>query len=279
VAIALGPRRLILAFDASAVSGGVVRGGTLERVSRVGLEPGALVVSALAPNLLRGDEVLDAVRRVLGELGAPTRRVRILLPAGTARIALLGRGGNRVDPRGLARFRLTRSLPYPEDEALVDTVKVSGGRFLGVAIRRRVVESYEGLLVRAGVVQDRVDLTPVAALLGLEARPPKAGACSLVLGDAALTWSLRSREGTVAVRSRLRARGVREARWFAEDLERTRMLLGNGLALRVVRVVGPGAPVLLAELLRLGLPAQPGWGPGRLPIDGDPNEIPWLGVA
>jgi hypothetical protein len=279
VALGFGPKGFILAFDASAVWGGLVAGGSVQSVTTAALSPGALNVSAMAPNLARAEEVLEAVRAVTGSVTLPRGGVRVLLPAGAARVVLLKRDEKGIDPRSMARYRLLRCLPYPEEEALVDTVKVPGSRFLGVAIRRRIVESYEALLAKAGVAKERIDLTPIAAVLGLEGRTPKAGTCSLVLGDAALTWSLRAREGIVAFRTRLRDGGGGEARWLGEDLERTRLLLGNGLALRSIRVVGPGAARLIGDLLGQGLPAEPGWNPRGVSLSGDPNEIPWLGAA
>jgi hypothetical protein len=235
-------------------------------------------VSGISPNISRPEEVLEAVRTVCGSLEAPPKGVRVLLPVGTARIVLL-KGERSVDPPSLVRFRLARSLPYPEDEAVVDAVRLPGGRFLGAAIRRGVVESYESLLARAGVGQERIDLTPIAAHLGLETRSPKAGSCSVVLGDEALSWSVRGREGMLAFRTRLRTGGGGEARWLADELERTRLRADKDLVLRRIRVVGPGATGLIGDLLRLGLPAEPGWGPPGVAVPGEPNEIPWLGAA
>jgi len=278
VALPFGARQFILAFDASSVSGGVARGQTFQGITRVPLSAGALSVSAQVPNLAASDEVLEAVRSVTASLKNPPR-ARVLLPSGVARLVLLQGPEKGVDPQSLARFRLARSLPYPEEEAVVDAVQLPGGRLVGVAIRRTIVENYEGLLARAGVAHQRIDLTPMAALLGLERRSPKTGGCSLVLGDAALVYCLRGREGIVALRSRVRDRGDHEARFIGADLERTARVLGKDLAIRMIRVVGPGATEVVAGLMRLGLPAELGWSLTGVPVPEEPSEIPWLGAA
>jgi hypothetical protein len=279
VKLAFGPRQFVLALDASSVSGGVARGQTLESVTVVPLSPGALLVSALEPNVLRREEVTEAVKAVGRSLGFAAHGVRVLLPSGVARIMLLKGGASGVDVRDLARFRLARSLPYPEGEALVDVVRVSREGHLGVAIRRGIVESYEAVLVGAGIRKESLDLTPVAALVGLEALSPKVGTCSLVLGDTAATWAFRGRDGLLALRSRLRDTGEGEPSRLAEELERTRLVSAGGLTVRLIRVVGPGSAEVIASFLRLGLSAEPGWTMRGVSVAKEGNEIPWLGAA
>jgi hypothetical protein len=275
----LGPKRLVVAFDRSSVAGGLVQGKKLRALSVVRLSPGALEPSALEPSLGRPDEVLDALRSVAATLRATSIAARALLPGGVARIVLMDPPGAGVDPLEFARFRLGKGLPYPEGEAVVDRVALRAGRSLGVAIRRAIVESYEALLARAGLVQERIDLTPVAALLGLEAGRPKGDAALVILGDGAATWAVTGQGGLRALRCRLRDPGPNEGARLADELERTGKALEGGLAVRRIRVVGPGASGLIATLLARGLPAEPGWTMPTVSTPVEPNELPWLGAA
>jgi hypothetical protein len=279
VVSSLGPRRFLLAFDASSVGGGLVQGKKLKALSVVPLSQGALKPSAQEGNLPRPNEVVEAVKSVAATLRASSFAARVLLPAGVARIMLLDAPGGGLDPREFTRFRLAKGLPYPEVEAVVDRVPLRGDRSLGVAIRKAIVESYEALLTRAGLVQERIDLTPVAALLGLEGGRPKGDTAFVILGDGAATWAVSDQTGLRALRSRWRDPSPTEVGRLADELERTGLLLGGGLHVRRIRVVGPGARELIGGLVARGLPAEPGWVMPDLRTPEDPNELPWLGAA
>jgi hypothetical protein len=275
----LHPGQVLLAFDTASVSGGVFEGPKIRSFAHVPLTAGALVASSFEANLVRADEVLAALRAVAERLEGAKGRVRVLLPSGVARIMLLDGAPRGVDARDLARFRLAKLLPYAEAEAVVDAVKVGRNQFLGAGVRKSIVEGYEAVLSRAGILKDRIDLAPVAALSGLLARAAGAGPCAdLILGDAAASCAVSGSGRLLAFRTRLRERSADEPERLAREVERTAQLGGAG-TLRRIRVVGPGATHLVGAFLRRGLPAEPGWEAARTPLPLESSEIPWLGAA
>src|SRR5688572_22461473 len=204
----------MLAFDASAVSGATLGwtfgGMRIRGFARAPLSPGALVPSALDVNVVRSSEVADAVARVAAELGLGRAPVTVVAPQGVARLLLLDLPAD-VDPVEFARYRFA-TLPYPAAEAVVDVLPVPGGRAVAAAMRRLVVEDYEAVVATAGIEQERLDLTSLAAIAGLIKDSGGGGlVLDVVLGDAAYTMAAH-RDGAVAVlRQRRRDRRDGEA--------------------------------------------------------------------
>jgi hypothetical protein len=273
--------RLLIGFDETAVSGGVVSWGQagprVRRLHRRALPPGALVVSAFDANLNDQEKVRTALRDLRQALGANGRRATVILPDGLARVQLLSPPPKTL-PVDYARFRLSQGLPYPAGEAVVSTMPVGSGLQLAAAVRRQVVASYEAAVVAAGFGQGRLSLAPFAALLGLLRRPLQGHGALLVLGDAAWSLALCQGERVLAFRSRRRDPGVCEASRVIEEIERMARRSQVG-TVESVRVVGPGTSALLGALRAAGCPAVPGWlvkGPAWRE---DAVELPWLGAA
>jgi hypothetical protein len=271
---------LTVAFDASGVCGAVVsrglRGRKLRSFARVGLAPGALSPQALDPNLLRRDEVVEALGRVLEKLDAARGRVSLLLPDGVARMGLID-VPTGVAPEEYARFRWAQALPYPADEAIVDVLSLGPGRAVAAAVRRRVAHDYEEAAAGAGLSPDRVDLAPLAALAALVRDPPAGeSAVDVILGDAAYCLAA-SHGGTLRVlRNRRRDADAGEADRLRREVDRTASLAGNGTAALRVRVVGSGARDLIGELQRSGRAAGPAWENG---LPAEAAELPWLAAS
>src|SRR5688572_9800210 len=105
----------MLAFDASGVSGALlgwtIGGMRVRAFARAPLAAGALVPSALEANVVRAEEVRDAVTRVAAELSVGRAPVVVLAPQGVARLLLLDVPAD-VEPLEFARFRFA-DLPYP----------------------------------------------------------------------------------------------------------------------------------------------------------------------
>lgn len=272
-----------MALDASSVSGGAVArsgdGFHLASHARVPLGAGALVPSPFAPNLARPREVAEALRELARSLRIGPAAVCLLLPDGIARLALVDVPAD-VTAQQYARFRIVPGLPYPDEEAVVDVLPLGPGRAVVAVVRRGVIEGYEEVVEQAGVKQDRLDLTPLAALSGL-LRDPGDGpglTVDVILGEAAFCLAAHQGGALRLLRNRRRDPGPDEARCLSEEVERTSILAGEGAGPRV-RVVGPGARELLASWRAAGGSAEPGWraegaGPGV-----EASELAWLGGA
>jgi hypothetical protein len=246
--------------------------------ARVALGAGALVPAAAAANVLRSEEVIDALRELARALAIGPVRVCLLLPDGIARLALVEAPAD-ITPQQYARFRIVPGLPYPADEAVVDVLATGGGRTVVAAVRRSVVEGYEAAAARAGIEQDRLDLTPLAALSGLlrERGPADRLTVDVILGDAALCLAAHRGGVLRALRNRRRDPSADEALRLAEEVERTAALAGEDAAPRV-RVVGSGAPELIARWRADGATVDPGWRVDSAP-GVEASELAWLGGA
>lgn len=276
----LGSERVI-GFDEGAVAGALVvhtpRSTRVKAFCRVPLSPGALVPSAVEDNLLRPDEVREALSVVLGALGA-SRPGCLVLPDGVARTLLLEAGA--APPLEYARFRLGPSLPYPALEAIIDVLPAGEGRFLASAVRRSVVQSYERLAAALGLDRERIDLSHLAALSGLLGREVSGaqGTVVVILGDAAVSFAA-CREGAVrAFRARRRDPGPDEVERLTGEVDRTADLAGGEMA-GEVRVVGTGAAELVRELGFRGRTAALGWHVSHDGLPFEPAELAWLGGA
>lgn len=280
--MALVSPKLLVAFDAGSIAAATIashlRGPRIKALSRVPLAPGALTPSPLEANLLRPAEVREALRAVARALQADGRRACLVLPDGVARTILFDVPPG-TDPVDFARFRLAPSLPYPATEAVVDVLSVGRGRYVGAAVRRAVVASYEAAAAEAGLEQERVDLAPLAALGWLRRGVGRAPTLDVILGDAALSLAAFDEGELRAFRGRRRDPTPDEAERLRAELDRTLALTGGNGATPRVRVVGSGAPALIRALSFGGRPAEPGW---ELPADGRPVgavELAWLGAA
>jgi len=274
---------LTVAFDASGVCGAVVsrglRGPRLRSFARVALTPGALSPQALDANVLRPDEVGEAVARVLEQLDAGRGRVSLLLPDGVARLALLDVPAG-VAPDEYARFRWAQALPYPAEEAIVDVLSLGPGRAVAAAVRRGVAHEYEAVAARARLSPDRVDLAPLAALSALVRDSPQGdSAVDVILGDAAYCLAASHGGALRVLRNRRRDAGPGEADRLQREVDRTASLAGNGTAAVRVRVAGSGARGLIGELQRTGRAAVPAWEkpPNGIPVEA--AELSWLAAS
>src|SRR2546428_1114102 len=275
--------RLFVALDAGSVAGGPgARGGggfRLASPARVPLGSGALAPAPFAPNVVRPGEVADALRELAGWLRIGPAPVRLRRPDGIARLALLAVPAD-VTPQQYARFRIVPGLPYPAEEAVIDVLPVGPGRAVVAAVRRSVIEGYEAVAEQAGLAQDRLDLTPLAALSGLLRQPGDAGGLTVdvVLGDAAFCLAAHQDGVLRALRNRRRDPGPDEPRRLAEEVQRTSVLAGDGAGPHV-RVVGAGAGDLLASWRANGGTAEPGWRSEGAGAGVEPSELAWLGAT
>jgi hypothetical protein len=273
--------RLFVALDAGSVSGGAVargaRGFRLASHARVALEEGAIVPSPSAPNVARPGDVVEALRQLARVLGIGDASACLLLPDGIARLALLDVPGHVTAPE-YARFRLGPGLPYPADEAVIDVLPLGRGRAVVAAVRRSVIEGYEAVAAQSGIAQQRLDLTPLAALSGLLREPGPGPTVDVILGDAAVCLAAHVAGDLQVLRNRRRDPGPDEARRLAEEVQRTALLAGDGSGTRI-RVVGAGAGELLESWRAAGRPAEPGWRRDGAGPEVEACELAWVGGA
>lgn len=274
--------RPLVAFDAASLSGGSLTRSFgrrhLASAARLELPPGSLVPSALDENLADPEAVRAALGRLLDRIGGSRSGATLVLPDAVGR-GLIFEAAGGIAPVDQARFRLAPGLPYPAQEALVDVRALGERRFLGIAIRRRVVQGYEALAESAGLSVERVDIASMAALEGLMRLPsPADSTVDVILGDTAISLAAHLGGSLRVFRSRLRASGAGEADRLASEVLRTATLAGDGAAPRV-RIVGPGAAELARALSARGTRAEPGWRADGAGLPVDAAEIPWLGVA
>jgi hypothetical protein len=277
--MALGQSPVRVAFDATAVSGARsargLRGRRLASFARVALGEGALVPTPHERNLVRPDEVRDALAQVARTLDAVREEIALLVPDGVARLVLLEAPPN-VRPDEYARFRLASNLPYPAREAVVQAEAAGPGRILAAVAWRAVLAEYEDAARAAGLQQGRMDLAPLAGLHALRRAAPRGGSVDLVLGDVAYALALHDGGALRVLRNRRRDRDADEPRRLVLEIERAYRMAGLETRARA-RVVGPGAGALLRELAASGGAAEPGWSidGGGLPVEA--SEVPWLG--
>jgi len=250
--VALARSRLFVAPDAAAVCVAVVRGGLggrrLEGFARVPLAPGALLPSPSGSNLLRPEEVRDALRRALDATGRSSAACTLLLPDGVGRLALLPLPAD-ADAREFVRFRLAASLPFPSGEAIVDVLSAGHGQVVGAALRRGAVAEYEQAVVSLGLSVERVHLAPLVALGGLLRAASGAGV-DVVLGDAAVCFAALAGGAIVALRNRRRDKADGEGDRLLQEAERVarQAANGHGNLPRAVALSGADATRLRAEV-------------------------------
>jgi hypothetical protein len=271
----------LVALDAASISGASLSRGLagtrIRSVARLDLAPGVLVPSPTENNLLDADSIRETLGRLLEAIGGVREGATLILPDGVGRgIVFEAVGG--VAPVAQARFRLAPGLPYAVAEALVDVRSLGGGRFLAVAIRRRVVEGYEALAESVGMLVERVDLASMAALEGLLRLPTPDSTVDLILGDTAVSLVAHLGGSLRVFRSRLRDAGPEEADRLLGEVLRTATLAGDGVSPRV-RVVGPGATGLARAMSERGARAEPGWRAEGFGLPVDAVELAWLGLA
>jgi Tfp pilus assembly PilM family ATPase len=261
--------KVVLAFDETNVAAASLsrgpRGVKITARARAPLPPGALLAGPLEDNIVRPQEVKEALQRVHGELGSNGRRAELVLPDGVARLLLL-----EVPPgvRGdeFARYRLPQGLPFAASEALVDGVAAPPGRFLAAAVRRSVVRGYEAVAAAAGFAQERVDLLPLRALGPLlRGAERRLSALAVVLSDAAFSLAYFEAGQLAFFRNRRRDVGYDEYARLRDEIARTAALAGAPAQPPVV-VLGAEAPHLATALAEEGFTASAGY-PGGARAD------------
>jgi type IV pilus assembly protein PilM len=143
------------------------------------LPAGAVVPSAVEPNVVRAEPVRAALRAVLGRAGARGESVALLIPDPAVRVFVLSfeKFPRRADEAApLLRWRLKKSVPFDVEEAMVSWMQQpaakSGVEVLVALARTRILQQYEELAEAAGVVPGVVVSTTLATLPLIEDNRP-----------------------------------------------------------------------------------------------------------
>jgi type IV pilus assembly protein PilM len=147
----------------------------LELCSTSELAPGCVVPDLTESNLRQPDQVVSALREVLGNVGSRSREVTAVLPDAAVRVALLDfetLPQNREEAEGVVRFRLRKSLPFDVDKAKVSyQAQTSNGtvRVVAAVALNSVIQEYEAVIREAGFSPGVVLPSMLAAVSGAPA--------------------------------------------------------------------------------------------------------------
>ncbi|MGI8671660.1 MAG: type IV pilus biogenesis protein PilM [Luteitalea sp.] len=157
----------------------------------VPLPPGAILPSLTAANIPGREQAVRAVREVVDQVGGRQRRVALVIPDTAAKVSLLPFEQVPSSPRDLEqliRLQLRKTVPFPLEQAQVSwaggPVTGAGATFAVAAMRRAIVEEYEGVCAAAGLHAGAVDLSTFnvvnVVLLADAANQPPSGDWLLV---------------------------------------------------------------------------------------------------
>lgn len=142
----------------------------LELCSTSELAPGCVVPDLTEGNLRQRDAVVSALRETLGNVGARSRDVTVILPDAAVRVALLDfetLPEKHDEAEGVVRFRLRKSLPFDVDKATVSyQAQTANGtvRVVAAVALNSIVEEYEAVIREAGFMPGVVLPSMLAAL-------------------------------------------------------------------------------------------------------------------
>lgn len=144
--------------------------GAPERVLHRPLPAAAVVPSAVRVNINDSDAVTAALRALLAAAGWSGHALTLLVPDLAARVSVLdfdALPSRREELVPLARFRLRKSLPFPDEFAAISCQVLGSQRLLVAVADRRRLDEYETCLEAAGAAAALVlpsSLTCLAAL-------------------------------------------------------------------------------------------------------------------
>lgn len=154
-------------FAAGRVVAGSTAAGGAPRIAVRMLPEGAIAPSAVRPNLADPAAVVGPLRALLESVGAVDAAVALLVPDLTARVSVLDFDvlpARREELEPLARFRLRKSLPFAEEQAVISCQVLSPTRLLVAIADRARLDEYEDCLEAAGARAATVLPSGLAAL-------------------------------------------------------------------------------------------------------------------
>jgi type IV pilus assembly protein PilM len=135
------------------------------------LPPGALVPSAVEPNIVNASAVKAAFTSSAGQIRARTEDIALLLPDPVIRVFVqhfdqFPRSAQEAEP--ILRWKLKKSVPFDADETVISYMR-QPAREEGVDVvtalaRQRIIREYEGLAEAAGLYPGVVLSSSLAAI-------------------------------------------------------------------------------------------------------------------
>lgn len=210
------------------------------------LAPGSVVPDLMEPNLRQSSAVGQALREILGTVGARSRDVIAVLPDAAVRVVLLDfekLPTNREEAEGVVRFRLKKSLPFDVDKAKVSyqaQPSSTGIHAIAAVALSSVVEEYEAVFRAAGYNAGVVMPSMLAALGAAEADRP-----TLVIKVDARTTSIAilERDQLLLFRTLENTRGVTiTGEQLAEEVYPSVVFFQDTYHLNIDRILIAGLP-------------------------------------
>jgi len=194
----------------------------LELCSTSELGPGCVVPDLTEGNLRQRAAVVSALRETLGNIGARSRDLTVVLPDAAVRVALLDfetLPEKHDEAEGVVRFRLRKSLPFDVDKAKVSyQAQVANGavRVVAAVALKSVVEEYEEVIREAGFMPGFVLPSMLAALAGA---PADRGTLVLKVDARTTSIAILDQQQLLLFRTLENARGVTiSGEQLAEDV-------------------------------------------------------------
>lgn len=163
------PPTLGLSIDPVRVTAVLVEpAGTSPVIRAVGtsrVPEGALVPSLTAANVVERGGVVNAIQEAVDQVGGRHKRVALALPDTAGKVSLLPLEtvpASARDLEQLIRLQLRKAIPFSVDEAQVTwatgPTRGTAATVVATAMRRTVVQEYEGLCASVGLQAGTVDL-------------------------------------------------------------------------------------------------------------------------
>jgi Tfp pilus assembly PilM family ATPase len=248
----------------------------LETAASLELPEDALRVSLTEPNILDRGAFRAVLQALLDRTGTPAGgRVAIVLPDPVARLRTLAAEGvgdrNGREAEEMIRFRLQKTLPFDVREARVAWTAAGPGergpQVLAAAMRRTVLDDYEGAFEAVGLKPGLVELSGLALMRAASRAAEAQGDHLLVNWDTGYVSFVLIREGAPVLVRTLSGEAAQTPEQVAREAGSTVLyylekLRGPGLSGATVRSVA------LAPHLAVGLLTEPlGFTPKALPLD------------
>jgi type IV pilus assembly protein PilM len=155
------------------------RGGGLASYAVEMLPPGALVPSAVEPNLVNATTVKSAFSSVVGQIRAKHEDIALLVPDPVVRVFVqhfeqFPRSAQEAEP--ILRWKLKKSVPFDADETVISYMRQpareDGVDVVTALARQRIIREYEGLAEAANLYPGVLLSSSLAAISILDGDRP-----------------------------------------------------------------------------------------------------------